>query len=79
MATNHDGMPMLEDPAGPLDRAFIDEFLTMRGRTISDIADLTEAEKARLLVQACTYAAARLAEMEARAHYVVEIHGIGRR
>ena len=78
MTMNHEDIPMLEDPTGPLERAFIEEFLASHLQGVN-IDALDEVARTRLLCQACTYAASRLAEMEAKAHYVDEIHGLRRR
>jgi hypothetical protein len=65
----------MEDPQGQLERAFIDEYLRLHGHDPHALRVLPETEVITLLEAASTYAAGRLAEFEARAHYVHDIHG----
>ena len=71
-------VPPLEDPLSALERSLIQEFLAQHGIGTDANVQLTKVEKAGLLVRARTYAAGRLAEVEARAHYLHEIHGVRR-
>jgi hypothetical protein len=71
METN---LTLLDDPLAALERALIDEFLTLRGYTRRSVAQLPVPEAASLLSAACEYASLRLAEIESRAHYVDEMH-----
>ena len=68
------GHPM-EDPEGQLEKALIEEFLRARGLDWAGLHALPEDEAKRVLTEASVYAAAKLAEVEARAHFVHEIHG----
>lgn len=65
----------LDDPQGRLERALIDEFLSTRGCTLSTVGQKPLAERDALLTEATQYAAGRLAEIDARAAYLHEIHG----
>ena len=65
----------VEDPQAPLERALIDEFLKARGCTLSTVGQKPAGERQALLTQATQYAAGRLAEIDARAAYVHQIHG----
>jgi hypothetical protein len=65
----------LEDPMAPLERALIDEFLKARGCTLSTVGQKPIAERQVLLKQAAQYAIGRLAEIDARASYLQQIHG----
>ena len=65
----------MEDPEGQLERALIDEFLRARGLDAGAVRAMPEAEAKRVLTEASMYAGAKLAEVEARAHYVHKIHG----
>lgn len=65
----------LEDPQGHLERALIDEFLNARGCTLSTVDQRPAAEQQALLAQATSYAVGRLAEIDARAAYLQQIHG----
>ena len=65
----------MEDPGGQLENALIEEFLRARGLDSSALHALPEDEAKHLLTEASVYAATRLAEVEARAHFVHTIHG----
>jgi len=65
----------LADPHAGLESAMIEEFIRTRGYDPARLQDLPEDLRRRLQSDASTHAAARLAEMEARAHYVHELHG----
>ena len=64
----------MQDPEGPLEQALIAEFLRVHGHDSQSVERLPEPERRRLLQDASTYAAAKLAEVEARAHFVHELH-----
>ena len=64
-----------EDPEGRLEQALIDQFLSARGLDAAAIRALPVAEAKRVLTEASTYAASKLAEVEARARFVHQIHG----
>ena len=69
---NADTHPMV-DPEGRLERAFIDEYLRQHGHEPEDVRTMPEA-RARILLAASIHAAGRLAELQARAHYVHDVH-----
>jgi hypothetical protein len=77
--TNDPDVRPLQDQTAILEQAFIDDFLRMRGHDTRTLRGLPAAERDALLKQASTYAAAKLAEVESRAHYVHDIHGHGER
>jgi hypothetical protein len=63
------------DPEAQLERAFIEEFLRTRGHDLRSVQALPPADRQPLLERAALYAAAKLAEVEARAHYIHELGG----
>ena len=67
-------VPSVQDHEAKLERALIDEFLREHGHNLHDLDALPEDARRLLLQEASIYAAGRLAEIEARAHYVKEIH-----
>jgi hypothetical protein len=71
--------PVQTDPAAQLERAFIAEYLESRGHSMASVHHLPEAEAHALLREASVYASARLSEVEARAHYIHDIHDASRR
>jgi hypothetical protein len=64
----------IDDPLAALEITLIEEFLAQNGFTRDSLARLPPPEAARLLSAASEYASLRLAEIEARAHYVGEMH-----
>jgi len=65
----------MQDQTAILEQAFIDDFIRMRGHDAASLRNLPAVERDALLRQASTYAAAKLSEVESRAHYVHDIHG----
>jgi hypothetical protein len=63
------------DPTKQLEEALIAEFLKSRGHDRHSIQALPEDEAKHLLAEASVYASARLTAVEARAHYVHDLHG----
>ena len=74
MTTQEPDVHRAEDPESLLEQAFIDEFLWARGHDPSRLEALPGEERMHLLQGASVYAAGKLAEVEARAHFVREIH-----
>jgi len=66
----------MEDPEGPLETALIREFLRLRGLDAGSLEALPKDEATRVLTEASVYAALKLAEIDARAHFIHEINGI---
>jgi len=69
------GQQPMQDPNGPLESELISEFLRTRGYDLRSLERLPEDDRRRLLRQASMHAAGRLTEIEARAHFVDELHG----
>jgi hypothetical protein len=63
------------DPMEQLEAALIDAFLMAHGHDRRSVHALPEDQARRLLTDASVYASAKLSEVEARAHYVHELHG----
>ena len=74
MTTKETDIRATEDPEARLEQALIEEFLRARGLDSNAVHALPEDEAKRVLTEASVYAGAKLAEVEARAHYVHEIH-----
>lgn len=64
----------IEDPQAGLERALIEEYLREHGLNLTTIDLKAPGERRALLVQAAQYAAMKLAEIDARAAYVDELH-----
>jgi hypothetical protein len=69
-----DDAPESKDPVAELERAFIDEFLERSGHTVASVRALPETEREQVMAAASRYASGRLAEVEARAHLVSDLH-----
>jgi hypothetical protein len=65
----------LEDPMASLERALIQQYLKERGYSLETLDGLPPEQRRELLTKASQYAALHLAEVDARAAYVHEIHG----
>ncbi len=74
MTLDNSDVCRVEDPESRLENALIDEFLLGRGYDAGSFATLSEDDAKRLLKEASVYAGSKLAEVEARAHFVHEIH-----
>jgi len=69
----------LEAPFVHLEQAFIDEFVRAHGHDRQSLAALSTSARDKLLADASVYASGRLEEVEARSHFLHDIHdgGIG--
>jgi hypothetical protein len=59
-----------------MERTFLEEFLRERGHCLKTLHKLPEDLARQLMTEASRYASARLSEIEARAHFVDEVHGV---
>ena len=67
--------PLVGDPLGELERAYITEYLQRQGHTPESVHALPTPAANELLKAASIYASGRLTEVESRSHYVGEMHG----
>jgi nitrate reductase beta subunit len=58
-----------------LERAYIEQYLSGLGYSLESLRDLPEAQAKPLMRAASLYASLRLTEVEARSHFVEEMHG----
>ncbi len=65
----------MEDRQTQLSRMYLEEYLRSKGHTWQSVRELPEAAGKQILIEASTYVAIKLAEVEARAHVEREIHG----
>ena len=63
-----------DDREAKLEVALMEEFLRSRQHSFEDLRFLPEAERRLLYAGAAAYATRRLAEIDARAHYVSDLH-----
>jgi hypothetical protein len=67
--------PPMQPLLGQLGRALIDEFVRARGYDPRKLTALNEGDRHSLRADASTYASTKLMEIEARSHFVHEMHG----
>jgi hypothetical protein len=67
-------VPPVDDHEARLELALIEEYLRDHGHDLKELPGLAYAERQQLLHDASIYAAGKLAEIEARAHYVEDLH-----
>jgi hypothetical protein len=68
-STSPSGAPLAE-----LERTLIEGFIRERGYDPLTLADLPDDTRAALLKDASVYASGKLMEVEARSHFVHELH-----
>jgi hypothetical protein len=74
MKTQND-KPRIESTQSQLEMMLIDEFLKERGYgSVKELCGLPENKAKQLMIDACKYASARLAEIESRAKFQQKIH-----
>jgi len=66
--------PLMEDPNALLEKAIIEEYLRSRGLTLETLEHLPKRTRKKLMTEACRHASLKLTELEARAHFVDEVH-----
>ena len=74
MASDRTDIRPLEEPLAELERRIIDEYIRNLGHDPAALRISADAAAHKILVDAATYAATRLCEVEARSHYVRELH-----
>jgi len=65
----------MEDPEAKLATVYIEEYLQQRGHTLESLCTLPKEQAKQLMIEASTYAAVKLAEVDTKARAVKEIHG----
>jgi hypothetical protein len=68
-------VPPMEETHAELERRLIDEYLRSVGESTDALRGREDARARKLRSAASTYATSRLAEVEARSHYVRRLHG----
>lgn len=74
MSIDTQGERPMSDPEAQLEQAFVETYLQENGLDSAAIARLPEAEAKHLMRDASIYAGTKLAEVEARSHFVHDIH-----
>jgi len=74
MNTKGSDKPLMEDRNALLENAFIEEYLRSQGYSLETLDELSKKLRRKLMAEASKYASLKLEEIEARAHFVEEIH-----
>jgi hypothetical protein len=74
MPPDRTDIPPLEEPLAELERRIIDEYIRGLGHDPAALRASEDSGARKILVEASTYAATRLSEVEARSHFVRELH-----
>ncbi len=64
------------EPLTGLERMYMEEYLKGQGHTLQTLQQMPEQEAKRLMAEASAYASTKLAEVETRAQFVQDIHGV---
>jgi hypothetical protein len=75
MTTNQINGQRLQQPLAELERHLIAAYLAGAGQDLHTLMMRNDEGARRLLAEASQYASERLSEIEARSHYVRELHG----
>ena len=65
----------LEEPLAQLERQLISAYLAGAGQDVDALLAREDPEARKLLAEASRYASGKLSEVEARSHFVRELHG----
>jgi hypothetical protein len=69
-----DDVEPVEDRNAILEKALIETYLQGKGYTLEDLKSLPEEAAEKLMKEASQYASLKLEEVEARAHFIKELH-----
>lgn len=68
--------PLMQDPEQKLEEHYLIEYLALKGYTLEQARLLPPLTLRELMIDAGTYAANKVAEVEQRARIMGEIHGV---
>ena len=75
MTTPDIDRPPVEEPLAALERLLISDYVTAAGLDLATLLRRHDEEATRILAEASKHAAVKLAEVEARCHYLKKLHG----
>ena len=75
MSINDPDARATEDPTAHLEQALIEDFIRTHGHDPASLYEMPIDQRDRLQKEAAAHAAAKLAEVASRAHFVHELHG----
>jgi hypothetical protein len=67
---------MLQDPQARLAESYVTEFLREKGLTAESLRELSAERVRQIMVEASTYAALKLAEVETKSRMAQDLHGV---
>jgi len=67
----------MEDPNAVLEKALLEEYLHGRGYSLEKLKEMPKEMVEMLMKEATRYASLKMEEIQARAHFVDEIHDGG--
>jgi len=73
--TRHEDTAPLHEPLAELEHQLITAYVAGAGHTLEELLTRHDAAARRLLAEASSYASTRLSEIEARSHYLHQLHG----
>jgi|OpeIllAssembly_1097287.scaffolds.fasta_scaffold10422_3 hypothetical protein len=65
----------MDDPEAKLAMVYIDEYLRGKGQTLESICNLPKDQAKQLMIEASTYAAIKLADVDTKSRMIKDIHG----
>ena len=68
----------MQDPLEKLEKMYLDEYLRSKGHTWESVNALPENECKKILTEASTYVAVKMAEVEGKARITEELHGMSK-
>jgi hypothetical protein len=75
MTTPDIDRPPVEEPLAALERLLISEYVAAAGLDLATLLLRHDETATQILAEASKHAAGRLAEVEARCHYLKKLHG----
>ncbi len=75
MRTEAFDRPPIEEPLAELERHLIAAYLAGAGHELQELLARNDDQSRLVLARASQYASEKLSEVEARAHYLRELHG----
>ena len=75
MRTNDNERPPLEQPLAELERQLIRGYVAGAGQDLETLHARDDNEAQKILADASRYASTKLGEVEARSHYLRQLHG----
>jgi hypothetical protein len=75
MTNQPDDSPQIHEPLAELEHQLISAYVAGAGYDLRELLVRTDDAARRLLTEASNYASTKLCEIEARSHYLHQLHG----